>query len=247
MRSLPNSKMGELMNRVGIISGTIDLSGMAEGSLREQYCETDFGDAVLFVSDEIAWIPRHGTDPRNHILPHLVNYRANLAALRSVGVTDIVGVNSTGSLKAALKPGMVVIPDDFISLMASPSIFTSTAVHITPALSVPVRTRLVKSARACGADPVDGGVYWQTAGPRLETRAEIRMMSQYADLVGMTMADEAVCANELELQYASICSVDNYAHGLVDNPLTMEEIMENARRNRELISKIIKDFIEKSC
>ncbi len=233
------------MARLGIISGTIAIGRSFASGLQENFVETDYGHAVLYVSKEIAFLPRHGIDPDNHILPHMINYRANLLALKELGVREIVSLNSSGSLKKNLKPGTIVIPDDFISLSASPSIFSTTAVHVTPALDEGVRQKLISASRDSGADTVDRGVYWQTPGPRLETRAEIRFMSQHADIVGMTMASEAVIANEMDVNYASLCSVDNFAHGLVENPLTMEEIMENSRKNLKLIINILQNYIDK--
>lgn len=232
------------MEPLGIISGTISMGRVPIEGLREKFCETDFGHAVVWASDEAVFVPRHGTDPDNHILPHLINCRANMVALQDLGVSEVIAVNSTGSLNVDLKPGMIVIPDDFICLSASPTVFSFKPMHITPALSPGVRMKLLKAARDCGAETADGGVYWQTAGPRLETRAEIRLMSRFADLVGMTMANEAVIANELDMRYASLCSVDNFAHGLVDNPLELEEILANAQRNQELVMKIIRTYVE---
>ena len=232
------------MKPLGIISGTLNLGQAPVEGLREVFCETDFGPAQLFVSDQVVYLPRHGADPHNHILPHMINQRANLVAMQAMGVSEIIGINSTGSLKAHLKPGMLVVPDDYMVLSAIPSIFANKAVHITPALDQAVRQRLLAAAGKCGAEAVNGGVYWQTAGPRLETRAEIRFMSQYADLAGMTMASEAITANELTVPYASLCSVDNFAHGLIDNALTQDEILENSRKNRDLIGRIIRCYIE---
>ncbi len=91
---------------------------------------------------------------------------------------------------------------------------------------------------------IDGGIYWQTAGPRLETRAEIAMMAQFADLVGMTMASEAIIAQELDMPYASLCSVDNFAHGIGDTQLSMEEITLHARRNAETILRILNCYLD---
>jgi 5'-methylthioadenosine phosphorylase len=85
--------------------------------------ENEFGQASVFITDKIALILRHGNDPHNHILPHLINYRANLKALRDIGATEIVSINSTGSLKKALRPGMIIVPDDFITLTATPTIY----------------------------------------------------------------------------------------------------------------------------
>jgi 5'-methylthioadenosine phosphorylase len=130
-------------------------------------------------------------------------------------------------------------------LNSGPTVFSTKPVHITPTLSREVRERWIDAARSCAIDVVDGGVYWQTTGPRFETKAEIMVMAQAADLVGMTMASEAIVARELDMAYASLCSVDNYAHGLEDKELTMEKILWRARRNAESIVQIVKSYIER--
>lgn len=234
------------MERLGIISGTIHLQGMKIfENLKETELETEFGKALVSLSDTIAFIPRHGKDLRHYILPHLINHRANLKALKDLGIKEVVGVNSTGSLKKKLRPGMIVVPDDFLVLSATPIAIYEKAFHITPTLSHDIRKKCIEAAHDCGINIIDGGIYWQTAGPRFETRAEIRMMSQFADLVGMTMASEAVISQELGLAYAALCSVDNYGHGLDEKELTLEDILLNARRNTDKILKIIARYIER--
>ncbi len=235
------------MKPLGVISGTVLLQ--EEGifaDLREEEVETPFGLALVYRSTEVVFIPRHGKDPHRHILPHLINHRANLQALKDLGVREIVGVNSTGSLKRRLKPGMLVIPDDYLMLTAGPSIVREKPVHIIPVLDAEARRRWLEAARDCAVAVIDGGVYWQTAGPRLETRAEIAMMSRFADLVGMTMASEAILSQELEIPYASFCSVDNYAHGLEVTGITMEEILRRARRSAETILRILTHYLTAS-
>jgi 5'-methylthioadenosine phosphorylase len=229
---------------LGIISGTLNLDQPPVSGLQDMLCETVFGPVRLLVSEGAVFLPRHGADAERRILPHEINHRANLTALRDLGVSEVVGICSTGSLKVGLSPGRLVVPDDYICLSAMPSIFSRELVHVTPELSEAVRGRLITAAGACGVEPVDGGVYWQSAGPRLETKAEVGFISQYADLAGMTMAGEAIAAMELGVPYAAICSVDNFAHGLVGNALTQTEIVENARCNRDLISRIIQRYIE---
>ena len=145
-----------------------------------------------------------------------------------------------------MPPGSIVVPDDFILLADTPTVFSNRPVHITPELSEEVRRRLIEAAGACGVPVVERGVYWQTQGPRLETRAEIRMMAAHADIVGMTMAAEAIIARELGLSYAALCSVDNYCNGVVETPLTMETILDGAKRNRETMLTIVGKFIERS-
>jgi 5'-methylthioadenosine phosphorylase len=232
------------MKPLGVISGTVLLQGKGIfAGLREEAVETPFGRALVYHSAEIVFILRHGKDPHRHILPHLINHQANLQAMKDLGVKEIVGVNSTGSMKRRLKPGMLVIPDDYLMPTAGPSIVRENPVHITPVLDAGARQRWLDAARDCNIAVIDGGIYWQTTGPRLETRAEIAMISQFADLVGMTMASEAILSQELEIPYASLCSVDNYAHGLDDKELTMENILEHARRNAETVLQILTHYL----
>lgn len=205
-----------------------------------------FGQASVLITDRIVWIPRHGSDTNNYILPHLINHRANLQALKDLDATEIVGINSTGSLKKALCPGMIVIPDDFIMLTATPTIHQNRAVHITPSLNEKVRQKLIKAALGCKIKVVSKGTYWQTQGPRLETKAEIKMMANFADIVGMTMANEAVIALEMDLPYASVCSIDNFGNGLLKKPLSMKEITVGTRKNADLMIQLLQNYLKLS-
>jgi len=206
--------------------------------------ENEFGQASVYITDKIALILRHGNDAVNHILPHLINYRANLKALQDAGVNEIVSINSTGSLKKDLRPGMIVIPDDFITLTATPTIHKNLPAHITPSLNENVRQKIIKAAQDIGLPVIERGTYWQTQGPRLETKAEIRMMTHFADIVGMTMANEAVIAMELGIPYACVCSIDNFGNGLLDEPLGVEEILEGTRKNADLMIQLLSFYLK---
>jgi purine nucleoside phosphorylase len=91
---------------------------------------------------------------------------------------------------------------------------------------------------------IAGGVYIQTTGPRLETKAEIEMLKAFGDVVGMTMASEATLAKELGLPYASICSIDNFCHGITETPLKEQEILSSARQNVDAIKRVINALLE---
>jgi len=234
------------MAPIGIISGTVLHGTSVFKGLRKEHVANEFGRVTVWVSREIAHISRHDREPGEYVLPHLINHQANLTALKALGIRDVVAVNSTGSLKRGLPPGSIVVPDDFILLSDTPTVFSNRPVHVTPDLSDALRRRLIEAAGACGIPVVERGVYWQTKGPRLETRAEIRMMAAHADIVGMTMAAEAIIAKELGLSYAALCSVDNYGNGVAETPLTMETILEGAKRNRETMLTIVGKFIERS-
>ena len=233
------------MDILGVISTKLvmDRSDLFKNSSVKSM-ENEFGQASVFITDKIALILRHGNDLENHILPHLINYRANLRALKDVGVSEIVGINSTGSLKKDLTPGMIVVPDDFITLTSTSSIYKNNAIHITPSLNEKVRQKIIRAAQNSGSQVIDKGTYWQTQGPRLETKSEIKMMTNYADIVGMTMANEAVIAMELDLPYASACSIDNFGNGLMEKPLTAKEIFEGTRKNADLMIHILKSYLK---
>jgi 5'-methylthioadenosine phosphorylase len=233
------------MDLLGVISNklVIERSDLLRNSATRSM-RNEYGRASVLLKDRMAWIIRHGHTPNDYVLPHLINYRANLQALKDLGVTEIVSINSTGSLKKDLCPGMIVIPDDFIALTPTPTIHKNRAVHITPSLNENVRQKLIKAARSNKIKVVKKGTYWQMQGPRLETKAEIKMIANYADIVGMTMANEAVIALELDLPYACACSIDNFGNGLLKKPLTMEEIIAGTRKNADLMIKLLQSYLK---
>jgi 5'-methylthioadenosine phosphorylase len=233
------------MNILGIISTKLVMERsdlLKDGKPR--LMNNEFGQATVFLTRKTVLILRHGNDPRKHILPHSINYRANIQALKDIGVQEIVGINSTGSLKKSLRPGMIVIPDDFLTLTVTPTVFQNRSIHITPALSKIVRTKIIKAAQHIDLKVKKTSTYWQTQGPRLETKAEIKMMAHFADIVGMTMANEAVIAQELEIPYASACSIDNYGNGILAEPLNMKKILDGTSKNADLMIQLLHSYLD---
>ncbi len=230
--------------RLGLIAGTVFYGSDLFSDADERRIETPFGPALVLVTDRVAYVPRHGLDPNDYVLPHAVNHQANLLALKSLGVEEVVGVNSSGSLKSSLTPGSIVVPHDFVSLAAVPTIARNESLHVTPTLSERLRRKLLAAAEAAGVEVLDGGVYWQSLGPRLETKAEIAFIRHFADVVGMTLASEATVAVEAEMEYASLCSVDNFGHGLVAEPLTEEEIRTGAAANSRKMMAVFQKLVE---
>jgi len=226
---------------LGIIGGTSLFGTELLVDAQEREVKTEYGPVYALIttaySQEIVFIPRHGKD--QNIPPHRINYRANLRVFKELGVEEIIGVTSVGSLKRAIPPRSLVVPHDYISLFSIPSYFENELVHVTPGLDEPLRQRLVEAARAIDIPIVENGVYFQTPGPRLETKAEITFIKDYADVVGMNMASEATLATELELRYANISTVDNYAHGIVEEPLAYKDIIEAAAKSRADVEKVL--------
>jgi len=189
----------------------------------------------------LVFLPRHGAQG---IPPHRINHRANIYALKKLEVTEVIGVNSVGSLRKEIPPGWIVIPHDYLSPWAMPTFYEDRVMHITPALDARLRGQLIKAAQGSGVAFAPEGVYIQTIGPRLETKAEIAMLKNLGHVVGMTMAHEATLCQEMELAYASICSVDNYCHGIIDTPLTEEEIVRQGQENGVTINKVVMNVME---
>ena len=169
------------------------------------------------------FLARHGYG--HSIPPHEVNYRANIWALREKGATVIVSVASVGAIRPDLKPGDVVIPDQIIDYTwGRRSTFHEgdgcSVVHVdfTDPYDNQLRNKIVAAASAAGVPFKEGGVYATTQGPRLETTAEInRLERDGADVVGMTGMPEAVLARELNIPYAAINVIANYAAGRGDS------------------------------
>jgi len=221
---------------LGIIGGT-SLVFAKLPSLEKNVLNTPFGNAELLCGD-IVMLMRH----QNGRPPHRINYRANLAALAIAGATRIVAFGSSGSLKPEIPPGSLLIPTDYISMTDIPSIHDNATVHVRPELSPDLGkelSRIVPSARS-------GGVYVQTRGPRIETVAEVTALSKIADIVGMTLASEATLACELGMEFAALCTVDNYANGLGSEVLSYEHILSTSRehsaRTEEIVTKIIREM-----
>lgn len=205
-------------------SGFYRLTGME--TTRRKVARTPYGlpsGALTFGRingcEEIVFLPRHGYG--HTLAPHLINYRANIWGLRSVGVTEIIAISTVGGIRADIPPGSIVLPDQIIDYTwgrVNTFIDENTPpVHIdmTTPYSDRLRKELRESAQATGVVLVDGATYGCTQGPRLETAAEIRRMARDGcDIVGMTGMPEAALARELGIEYAAICVVSNFAAGV---------------------------------
>ena len=184
----------------------------------------------------VAFLARHGE--AHSVPPHLVNYRANLAALQALGARRVLALNTVGGITERFGPRVLACPDQLIdytwgrvsTYCEEPG---SEVLHVdfgdpyTPSL----RGEVIAAAARVGVELVDGGCYGATQGPRLETRAEIaRMRRDGCDLVGMTGMPEAGLARELGLDYACLAIVANWAAGAgpqTDEVITLEDVLAN--------------------
>ena len=219
---------------LGIIGGTSLLFSTLP-KLEKRQVATPFGTAELLCGD-IVMLMRH----QGGIPPHRINFRANLAALAIAGVDQVIAFGSSGSLKPEIVPGSLLIPTDYASVSDIPSIHDHAIEHVRPELSLELAKELsglVPSARL-------GGVYVQTHGPRIETVAEVKELASYADIVGMTVASEATLACELGIDFAALCTIDNYANGLGGEVLTYEHILNTSRTHRHRTEEIVSTIVD---
>lgn len=181
-------------------------------------------------SDPAWFLARHG-DP-HRIPPHKINYRANIHALRALGVKRVIALNAVGGIDPALPAGALVVPDQIIDYtwgrihtFSDGGSAALRHVDFTEPFSADLRADLLAAARAAGVEVFDRGCHAVTQGPRLETAAEVRRLARDGStIVGMTAMPEAALAREAGLEYASLAVVANGAAGLQDGPITEADI-----------------------
>ena len=189
----------------------------------------DVGDALL--------IPRHG-DP--YTQPHRIDHAANMQRLVDAGCDRVLALSSVGGLRPELGVGTFLCPDDFVALHVGKSAFGDRRSHRVAGFDSGWRREIVEGwAGRAEVKLLDGGVYWESIGPRFETPAEIRLIASHADVIGMTIASECVIAGDLGLRYAAVCVVDNLANGIGESELTVEEFRAGRARNRERLGAAV--------
>lgn len=242
---------------LAIIGGT-GLTQLANMEIvRRQVVRTPYGEpsgALTFgriERQEVVFLARHGYG--HTIPPHRVNYRANLWALaREAKAEAIVSVASVGGIRTDLKPGSLLIPDQIIDYTWGRHVSfheggETPVVHIdfTEPYDSAMRARLLRAGEAAHLEIADGGVYAATQGPRLETAAEVnRLERDGADVVGMTGMPEASLARELEVPYASLCVVANWAAGRGNNArrISFDEIEAVLQRSMGCARAVIEQL-----
>ncbi|MBE9562987.1 MAG: S-methyl-5'-thioinosine phosphorylase [Proteobacteria bacterium] len=218
-------------------SGLTELEGLE--ITNRQVLQTPYGEMSspiihgIYAGKSIVFLARHGV--QHTIPPHKINYRANIWALKQIGVKNILAIAAVGSIHPEMQPGDLIIPHQIIDYTwgREHTFFTrdlSNVTHIdfTQPYCEKLRDLLLDSSQEVDFKVFSQGVYGTTQGPRLETAAEIdRMEQDGCDIVGMTGMPEAALARELELCYATCAIVANEAAGRGDGQISMEEIEEN--------------------
>lgn len=237
--------------KLGIIGGT-GISKLSElKNINKTVTHTPFGEpssALTFGTlhgVDVVFMARHGYG--HTIPPHRVNYRANIWALHQAGVDGLLAIAAVGAINESMRPGNLVCPDQLIDYTWGRSttyfdedLASVTHIDFTEPYSSVTRGILLKAAEGCDFELIPHGVYGCKQGPRLETAAEIqRMKGDGCDMVGMTGMPEAALARELNLEYACCAVVANWAAGLGDGAITMQEIEKHVKSGMDKVDRLL--------
>ena len=193
------------------------------------------------------FLNRHGDE--HTLLPHEINYRANMWLLREAGAQAVLAVFAVGGIARTLKNGDFVLPSQIVDYTWGRAHTYSTGAttfhaDFTDPFAPDLQQHLAAAAERAGEDVVQGGVYGCTQGPRLETAAEIdRMERDGCTVVGMTAMPEAALARELALPYAGICLVVNPAAGCGDAPITVDDMHTVVSAARPRMLRVLTAFL----
>lgn len=238
--------------KIAVIGGT----GVADPGLfkhiKEIEVKTKYGKPsgkikiTECMGKKVAFLPRHGEG--HTIPPHMVNSRANIQALKDLGVERIIGLTAVGSLKDEYKPGDVVIPDQYIDMTNNrPLTFYDgpDVYHISAAdpFCSELRDMAVSETKALKVPFHNKGTYICVEGPRFSTRAESNLWRiMKADIIGMTLVPEVQLAREKEICYLSISSITDY-DVWAEKPVNATEVVERMKANTKNVQNILKNMI----
>lgn len=249
---------------IGVVggSGLYEMEGLTE--VREEKVETPFGDpSDLLITGRLGdahlvFLPRHGRGHR--LLPSEVNYRANIYALKKLGVEQVISVSAVGSMKEEIVPGHIVIPDQFFDRTTGrrDSTFFGEGVvgHVQFADPIcgQLANTLTLAAKEVGATVHQGGTYICMEGPQFSTRAESRIYRSWGvDIIGMTNISEARLAREAELCYGTIALATDYdcwheGHDDVSVEAVVALIKQNVAKAQKIIAAAARTLgSERSC
>lgn len=239
---------------LAVIGGTGVYRAEMLEKTKEMDVETPYGKVSLLIGDyrgrKVAFLARHG---KGHTVPpHLINYQANIMALKNLGVKRVIATAAVGSLNAEMGPLDFVLIDQFLDFTKSrKSTFYEGGpqgvlhVDMTDPYCSEMREFLYNKAVELGFKAHQGGCYVTMEGPRFETPAEISMLKILGgDVVGMTSVPEVVLAREAGLCYATVAMVTNFAAGISPNALSHGEVLEAMKTISANISRLIMTALE---
>ncbi|WP_439107073.1 S-methyl-5'-thioinosine phosphorylase [Congregibacter sp.] len=219
--------------------------------------ETPYGQPSMAIEEgvyagkKVFFFHRHGGNAQP-IPPHRVNYRANLWALRELGVERIIAANAVGAIDPLMTSGKLVLPHQIIDYtwgrehsFDDGSSGKLLHVDFTHPYDEVLRSEILRAAETAGVSCIDSAVLGVVQGPRLETAAEVARFSRDGcDLLGMTGMPEAALARELGVPYAAICMVVNAAAGLNDAPISIDDIRQTLLTETALFGAVVTAFLK---
>lgn len=222
--------------KVAFISGTSIVRSALFSGWEERSINTIHGTVTYKARGDQVLINRHGYGAP--LPPHRINYRANIRALADLGFEDVVSLNSVGSLKAGLPPGSLVSCSDYVGLQQGPQTFFDDELKGgAPGIANNLIPFLVEALKP-EFEIHPGKVYVQMRGPRFETKAEIRIVQAWGDVIGMTAAHEADLCSEIGLRYNSLAIVDNYANGLEGTEIDFAKFKDLVKDNQAKVNAL---------
>ncbi len=228
--------------KIAFISGTSIVNSPLFSAWEVRSVETKHGVVTYKARGDHVLLNRHGFG--TPLPPHAINYRANIRALADLGFRDVVSLNSVGSLKPALPPGSLVSCADYVALQQGPATYFDDELKGgAPGIANNLMPLLVEKL-AADFLIATGKVYVQMRGPRFETKAEIRIIKDWGDVVGMTLAHEADLCTELGLNYNSLAIVDNYANGLMGEGIDFTKFRDLVRENQSKVNRLFVRLLE---
>jgi len=228
--------------KVAFISGTSIVNSTLFSTWDVKTIETNFCAVTYKTKGDFALINRHGYSLP--LPPHSINYRANIRALADLGFEDIVSLNSVCSLKKELPPGTFVSCADYVGLQQGPATYFDTELKGgAPVIANNLMPKLVGEL-APEFKIHTGKVYVQMRGPRFETKAEIKIVQHWGDVIGMTAAHEADLCTEAGLRYNSLALIDNYANGLEGTEIDFAKFKELVKDNQARVNRLFARMME---
>jgi purine nucleoside phosphorylase len=228
--------------KVAFLSGTSIVNSDRFAGWDVRTIETRYGAVTYKQHGSFALINRHGYGVP--VPPHAINYRANIRALADLGYPDVLSLNSVGSLKPELPPGTLVSCSDYVGLQQGPATFFDTELKGGAPGIANNLLPLLTARLAPEFTILPGKVYVQMRGPRFETKAEIRVVRQWGDVIGMTAAHEADLCVEAGLRYNSLALVDNYANGLEGTEIDFTKFQDLVRSNQATVNRLFTRLLE---
>ncbi len=239
--------------RFGIIAGSGFKQILPLQDEQPIVVNTRFGNAHCVLGKlsnrEVVFLWRHGEGHR--LPPHKINYRANVLAMKQLGVTAVLATAATGTLRQTLPPGTLLVPHQLLDWTKQRPLTLfegddAPVVHIdvTQPFCPTLRQRLLQAAESLEVHAVDGGCYVCGEGPRYETAFEVKMLAQLGgDVAGMTAGTEAILFREAEICYAVLAIVTNWGAGLSQQPLTHAEVEAMMQQKLPTIAQIFERVI----